>query len=196
MVCQAQCATKTLCSTERVELRTEVAVSYGDLENVGRKEMPSFYSKGVKCRGYMNKESPFPTNMLKGSLRKFLGIKFAQQNYKLFRPFLDAFMVIRNGSTTVPSKAPELQLWNVNTYVTQIVLCLVTKAPSVHKLLPIKYDALLHKLDVKQCLINAGIKATTRRVQIVQYSEIFEELHQAVKGMSNIAALINFLKLK
>ena len=60
-------------------------------------------------------------------LLQFLGIKFAQQNYKLFRPFLDAFMVIRNGSTTVPSKAPELQLWNVNTYVTQLVSCLVIK---------------------------------------------------------------------
>ena len=31
MVCQAQCATKTLCTNERVDLRNEVVMSYGEL---------------------------------------------------------------------------------------------------------------------------------------------------------------------
>ena len=43
---------------------------------------------------------------------------------------------------------------------------------------------------------NAGISKTSRRVKIVQYSEVFDELYKAVTGMGHKASLIKFLKLK
>lgn len=44
--------------------------------------------------------------------------------------------------------------------------------------------------------VDAGLKPSKRKVQVIQYSEIFAELHKAVKGMSRLAARIKFFKLK